>query len=83
VLALCVTMCAYPVLKIFSYAFTSCLELIIALHKCTAGHKYWILENWRIARRTFYVEIVSIILERPWAVAQSVWRETTDEKWKN
>jgi len=24
---------------------------------------------------TFYVEIVSIILERPWAVAQSVWRK--------
>jgi len=36
-----------------------------------------------IARRTFYVEIVSIILKRLWAVAQTGWRETTDEKWKN
>jgi len=43
------------VLKIFSYAFTSYSGLIIALHKCTAAHKYWILENWRIAWRTFYV----------------------------
>jgi len=32
---------------------------------------------------TFYVEIVSIIFERSRAVAQSVWRKTTDEKWKN
>jgi len=32
---------------------------------------------------TFYIEIVSIIFERPWAVTQYVWRETTDEKWKN
>jgi len=29
---------------------------------------------------TCYVEIVSIILERPCAVAQSIRRETTDEK---
>jgi len=32
---------------------------------------------------TFYVENVSIVFERPRAVAQFVWRETTDEKWKN
>jgi len=31
----------------------------------------------------FFVEIVSIILDRPRAVAQSVWREKTNEKWKN
>jgi len=43
------------VLKILSYAFTSCAGLIIALHKCIAAHKYWILETWRIARRTFFV----------------------------
>jgi len=32
------------VLKIFSYAFTSYLGLIIALTKRTADHKYWILK---------------------------------------
>jgi len=42
------------VLKIFSYAFTSYSRLIIVLHQCTAAHKKWILENWCIARRTFY-----------------------------
>jgi len=41
------------VLKTLSYAFTSCSGHIISLHKCTAAHKYWILENWRITRRTF------------------------------
>jgi len=71
-LALCVTMCA-SVLKIFFYAFTSYSRLIIALHKYTVSHKYWILENWRIARRKFYIEIVSIILKRPWAVAPVVY----------
>jgi len=39
--------------------FASCVKnislRIFALHKCTAAHKYWILENWRIARRIFYV----------------------------
>jgi len=44
------------VLKIFFYAFTSSSRLIIALHKCTAAHKYWTFENWyHISRRTFYV----------------------------
>jgi len=32
---------------------------------------------------TFYVEIISIVLEWPWAVAKSVWRDTIHEKWKN
>jgi len=62
--ALCVTMCGFCVNNIF-YSFTSYLGLIIALHKCTyAAHKYLIFENWRIARRTFYLEIVSIIAIR-------------------
>jgi len=53
------------VLKILSYAFTSCSGLIIVLHKYTAVHKYWILKTWCIARLpfTFHVEI---ILKRPW-----------------
>jgi len=40
------------VLKIFFSAFTSYSGLIVALalNKCTAAHKYWILENWLIAR---------------------------------
>jgi len=42
------------VLNIFSYEFTSYSGLIIALHKGTAAHKHWILENGRIVRRTFY-----------------------------
>jgi len=67
-------------LTIFLYAFTSYSGLTIALQKGTAAHKYRIFENWRIAWRIFYVEMVSIILERPWAVVQSVWRETTNEK---
>jgi len=42
------------VLKIFSCTFiTSYSGLITALHKCTAAHRYWNLENWCIARRTF------------------------------
>jgi len=53
---------------------------LFGTYYCTA---HWNLKNWHIARRIFYVEIVSIILERPWAVAQSVWREAIDEKWKN
>jgi len=36
-----VQQCAHPV---FSYVFTSYSGLFIALHKCTAAHKYWILE---------------------------------------
>jgi len=41
---------AHPVLKVFSYAFTSYSGLIVALHKCTGAHKYWILVDWHIAR---------------------------------
>jgi len=77
------------VLKRFSCAFTSYSELIIALHsaqvhKCTAAHKYWIFGKLTHCKTfTFYLKIVSIILERPWAVAQSVWRETNEDIWKN
>jgi len=38
---------------------------LFGTYYCTAAQKYWILENWRIARRTSYVVIVSISLERP------------------
>jgi len=38
------------VLKKISYAITSYSELIIALRKWTATHKYWILENWLITK---------------------------------
>jgi len=73
------------VLKIFFYAFT--VYKLYRTYYCIAQvHcSQSVLDSWklRITKRTFYVEIVSIILERPWVVAQSVWRETTDEKWKN
>jgi len=36
-----------------AHAFTSYSGLFMAPHKCTAAHKYWILENWRITRRNF------------------------------
>jgi len=73
------------VLKIFSYAFTSYSNLLLhctsALQPSSIG--FLKTDALQDVPFTVYVEIVSIILERPWVVAQSVWRETTDEKWKN
>jgi len=59
----------------------------IALHKCTAVYKYWILEKSKHCKTYLLCctskSFLSIILEWSLAVAQSVWRETIDEKWKN
>jgi len=62
--------------KIFSYAFTTYSGLNIALHKRTAAHKYWILENWRIARRTFLSKSFLSFLNDC-----GPWRNAFEEKW--
>jgi len=54
------------VLKIFSYAFASYSGLIIALQPTRIG--FLKIDALQDVTFTFYVEIVSTILERPWAV---------------
>jgi len=68
-------MCASCVKSIFLRIYKLFGTYCFALFKCTAAHMYWILELKIYALQdvpfTFNIEIVSIILERPWVVAQS------------